>query len=425
MVALRRPVVATVAALALALPAAVPAAATGHADENLHGHDERPRLDELNETLRQYAEEQLDEHSHVVDGATAALRRLEADLAAAIEAAETARAEADALHAEAAVADRAVEGVRRELRRTTRELNALSGRIAEIRAQLGDVARAAYRSGGAMVGWSVMRDTEAPAGLSDSYTGARSVLRAGDGALRELAEAHAELETARDRLRGLRVERQRLVTEADEARARSEVAEEAANEAAGQLEEAQAAHDEALAAAETARQEEQARYDEFMAESEALEEWLAEYGLNETIEGTGTFVRPGTGRVTSAFGPRLHPILGYVRMHTGIDLGIGDGFIYAADHGVVVEAKWNGGYGYMVVVDHGVIDGRQVSTLYAHQPGLSVDVGMPVAKGQPIGSVGSTGLSTGPHLHFEVRVGGAPVDPWPWIRSAPMPEPME
>jgi murein DD-endopeptidase MepM/ murein hydrolase activator NlpD len=401
MVALRRPVVATVAALVLAVPVAVPAAANDPAGESAPDHEaQRTSLDGLDESLRRYAEEQLSEHAHAVDDALLALSRIESDLAAATDAAEKARAEADAARAEAEATERALEGVRLDQLRTTRRLAAVSERVVEIRQRLGAVARMAYRSGGSFVGWSA-------------------------GTPYQLAEAQAEQRATRERLRDLRLERRRLIADTAEASARAEAAEAAALEAAASRDEIRAEHAEALAAAEAARAEEDERYQEFLAESEAIEEWLAEYGLDETIEGTGTFSRPGTGTVTSAFGPRLHPILGYVKTHTGIDLGIGDGFVYAADHGIVVEAAWNDAYGYLVVVDHGVIDGRQVSTLYAHQPGLSVDVGMPVAKGQPIGSIGSTGYSTGPHLHFEVRVGGSPVDPWPWIRSARMPEPME
>lgn len=400
---LRRSVVATVAALALAAPATtIPAVASGPPDEHVADHEQRPRLSGLNETIRQYAEGFLDEHAHTVDGALAELHRVEAELADATTAATTARAQANAARADADTAEQALDRVRHEQRRTIVRISTLTRQISAMRAELGSAASAAYRLGGA-AGWSVRLDTDT----------------------RELAALEAERSAARVHLRRLRAERQDLTEAAAAAATRADMAEEAGRAAAERLAEIQATHAEILAEAEAARAEERERYQDLLAESEALEEWLAEYGSDEAIEGTGTFVRPGTGRVTSPFGPRLHPILGYVRQHTGIDIGIGDGFIYAADHGVVVEASLKGGYGYMVVIDHGVIDGRQVSTLYAHQPGLSVDVGMPVAKGQPIGSVGSTGLSTGPHLHFEVRVGGVPVDPWPWIRSAPMPEPTE
>lgn len=123
---------------------------------------------------------------------------------------------------------------------------------------------------------------------------------------------------------------------------------------------------------------------------------------------TQGFVYPTAGGISSGFGQRLHPILGYYRMHTGLDMGGGFGSpIWAAKGGTVIAAGWNGGYGNAVIIDHG----GGVATLYAHQSELLVSVGQVVEAGQRIGSVGSTGLSTGPHLHFEVRVGGNPVDP--------------
>ncbi len=135
----------------------------------------------------------------------------------------------------------------------------------------------------------------------------------------------------------------------------------------------------------------------------------AEASLGWTpVVSTSGWVRPVPGAVTSGFGARLHPILGYYRMHTGWDMSAGFGDpISAAASGTVILAGWFGGYGNCVVVDHG----GGVSTLYAHQTSVAVSYGDSVSAGDVVGYVGSTGLSTGAHLHFEVRVGGNPVDP--------------
>jgi len=131
----------------------------------------------------------------------------------------------------------------------------------------------------------------------------------------------------------------------------------------------------------------------------------------DTVEGTGSFVRPATGAVTSDYGMRVHPILGYAKMHTGVDFDGADDVVYAADRGTVIMTVFNAAYGNVTVVDHGTSGGRYFATFYAHQSGFFVEPGDVVEKGQPIGAVGSTGMSTGPHLHFEVRLEGVPVDP--------------
>ena len=113
--------------------------------------------------------------------------------------------------------------------------------------------------------------------------------------------------------------------------------------------------------------------------------------------------------VTSGFGSRTHPIYGGERLHAGIDFRAPTGTpIRAAADGVVVYAGWRGGYGNAVIIDHG----GSLATLSGHLSGINVATGQAVATGQVIGAAGSTGGSTGPHLHFEVRVDGVPVDPW-------------
>jgi murein DD-endopeptidase MepM/ murein hydrolase activator NlpD len=122
----------------------------------------------------------------------------------------------------------------------------------------------------------------------------------------------------------------------------------------------------------------------------------------------GTLARPVPGAISSGFGPRIHPIHGYSLMHNGIDMNGGSGqAIVSAASGTVIFASVKGGYGNTIMVDHG---GGMV-TLYAHQSKFAVSAGQSVKRGQTIGYVGSTGVSTGPHLHFEVRIGGNPVNP--------------
>ncbi|MGG6237583.1 murein hydrolase activator EnvC family protein [Nodosilinea sp. AN01ver1] len=126
------------------------------------------------------------------------------------------------------------------------------------------------------------------------------------------------------------------------------------------------------------------------------------------IRGTGRFVFPANANISSGFGNRVHPILGYSRFHAGIDFSATYGStIRAADSGRVIFSGWYGGYGQAVIIDHG----GGLSTLYAHASRLLVSEGQAVQQGQAIAAVGSTGLSTGPHLHFEVRQNGNPVNP--------------
>ncbi len=123
---------------------------------------------------------------------------------------------------------------------------------------------------------------------------------------------------------------------------------------------------------------------------------------------SGKMLRPVSGPITSQFGKRFHPVLGYSRLHAGTDFGAPHGSrISAAETGIVIFAGWYGGYGNSIILDHG--DG--MTTLYAHASKLTVTEGATVRKGDMIAAVGTTGLSTGPHLHFEVRQVGKPVNP--------------
>lgn len=157
---------------------------------------------------------------------------------------------------------------------------------------------------------------------------------------------------------------------------------------------------------------------DFESELDGLD---AEQGRLESLirgsssgEGTapGLLVRPVPGPITSAFGPRHHPILGYTRMHTGVDMSAPYGQeIKAGAAGRVLLASTYGGYGLTVIIDHG----GGMTTLYAHQSKVVVGPGTQVTAGEVIGQIGSSGLATGPHLHFEVRIGGSPVDPAPYL----------
>ena len=128
-----------------------------------------------------------------------------------------------------------------------------------------------------------------------------------------------------------------------------------------------------------------------------------------SVMGSGSFVWPATSYlVTSEYGYRVHPLQGVQKFHSGVDIGAGAGTpIYAAAAGTVATATYNDSYGNYVLINHG--GGN--STLYAHMSSMAVSSGAYVTQGQVIGYVGSTGWSTGPHLHYEVRLNGSTVNP--------------
>ena len=155
------------------------------------------------------------------------------------------------------------------------------------------------------------------------------------------------------------------------------------------------------------------QYDELMAASKQVEQMIRNSAYRmPTTAGSGGMLWPLSGPVTSEFGWRVHPIFGTSRFHSGLDIGGDYGLpICAAQSGVVSYAGWISGYGNTVMIEHG----GGIVTLYGHNQSLAVGVGQQVSQGEVIAYCGSTGNSTGPHCHFEVRQNGEPVSPWGYL----------
>ena len=167
----------------------------------------------------------------------------------------------------------------------------------------------------------------------------------------------------------------------------------------------------------------QSKIDEYNTRFEEINKEILELAQGsisaEYIGGELEWPVPGYTRITSKYGMRTHPITGVYKLHTGVDIGapMGANFI-AANDGIVTKASYNNAYGNMVIIDHG----GGVSTLYAHGSEILVEVGQTVKRGEPVLKVGSTGYSTGPHAHFEVRLNGVVTDPMPYITNGLVPK---
>ena len=165
--------------------------------------------------------------------------------------------------------------------------------------------------------------------------------------------------------------------------------------------------------------EQDALYDileDLEAESKALNseikrlqaEQAAKNGTNTKAPGAYLWPCPSSHTITSNYGYRVHPVTGAKKLHSGMDIGASYGAaVVAAASGTVIMSKYYGGYGNCIIIDHG----GGVSTLYGHMSSLVAKTGQKVSAGETIGKVGSTGVSTGNHLHFEVRINGSTVNP--------------
>lgn len=211
------------------------------------------------------------------------------------------------------------------------------------------------------------------------------------------------------------VEKTRVQLEEDKAQAESLVAD--AQVKKSRMEDKEAEQKVLLDQAVYDRDTSERAYEELMAASEEVANMIrrsqmSAAGYSGAPAGSGGMIWPISGPITSEFGWRTHPIFGTSRFHSGLDIGGDYGMpIYAAAGGTVIYAGWISGYGNAVIIDHG----GGVTTLYGHNDSLNVSEGESVAQGQVIAMCGSTGNSTGPHCHFEVRENGEPVSPYGYL----------
>lgn len=322
-------------------------------------------------------------------------------------------------------ANQALRRTKTEIDRNTAELNETQHELELQRDRLRARVRASFMHGGVSYPEAVL-DVETANELGVSLQYMRSMMSEDQNQVQQITSLERKYEAAIGRLDTLRAVQDEA--KAKRARERNRVAELVTQrqEVAAQLQAQAEKHQSVLAQLESDEQRYAAAVDDLEAESEAIRGRLADLAAKARREAdsgggaatpstsSGRFQWPVNGALTSSFGYRTHPVLGTQRLHAGADFGAASGTpIVAAAAGTVVSAGWQGGYGNAVIINHGA----GVATLYAHQSRLAVSSGARVSRGQVIGYVGSTGMSTGPHLHFELRINGVPTDPVPRLRG--------
>lgn len=395
----RRRLVAAVAVLAAVALLPMPAGA--------QSSNERRKRD-LDRSIAQQRYE-LAESTEALARAGEALARIALQLPAARERQERAKGEL-------AAAEARFQGLTTVLRRAEasvvsgeRATTAAGDKVLARRRTVTSVVRAAYMQGPYATLGAVM-SSPTPRDVLDRATLMQAVVRDQRDKLDEMTQVRAELAA-----RTAQLEQRRAALLKSQRAAAAAVAriQELTREAvlARRAVDAQLAEQAAaLKVAERERAADQRRYEQLQAESRRLAELIRRAARSRGTGrvGRGGLVWPANGELTSRYGYRRHPIYGTRRFHAGIDIGAGSGAaVRAATKGVVVHAGPMGSYGNLVVIDHG----NGFSTAYAHQSRVAVRGGQSVSRGQTVGYVGSTGASTGPHLHYETRVNGDPVDP--------------
>jgi murein DD-endopeptidase MepM/ murein hydrolase activator NlpD len=414
----------------------------------------------------------LEGSTAAVAAAGAELARIAAAMPEAERQASVAQGELSGARAKASTAR--AEAERAELARQAAqgEVDQASAQVESSRADVAQLGRRAYVRGRMGDVRDVM-DAANPADVIERGELLRSVFRSGTASLERVTAARLQLAGKTAQLKA----EEKVAAEARaQAAAQQARAEQAATEAQAAVQRVAALIAErqtAVAAAEALREEDRRSYEQAQADSEALAERIrraeAEAAARAAAERAAAeraaaeraaaeqraaaqaeaaraaranrppapapaparppaaapppaaaaapsrssgWIWPGTGRLTSRYGNRVHPIFGDSRFHAGIDLGGGYGApVLASRGGTVILSGPASGYGTLVVVSHG----GGVTTAYAHMSALLVRVGDTVGQGQTIGRIGSEGNSTGPHLHFEVRVNGNPVDPLGYV----------
>ena len=316
---------------------------------------------------------------------------------------------------------------------------------------IGVAVRTAYQQQTNLVGLGVVLDSETPAELAQRLQWSNTIFDSSSAELTRLEELQAKLVAAKKARADAeqRVAEQRRISASHLAATQALADEAVARQAAVAGLVAEHAQDKASAEADLLAEEKS--YQKLQAQDQSIQAQIkariaaqkkaeaaarakakaaaARAAKAKAASGSSTstakapsatsskgFTYPVNARAGSPFGMRYHPILHYWRMHSGTDFGAGCGArLYAVADGTVASARWQGGFGNYVVIDHGKIGGNYISSGYAHQSKMAVRAGQKVTQGQLIGYVGTTGLSTGCHLHFQIYRNGTPVNPMQYL----------
>ncbi len=371
----------------------------------------------------QRAQAELEGSSARVQAAGVALARAAATLPTAQRDVNAARADLDAAQQALAVRTAAVTVGEAGVRSAERRVAAAQEQVDATALQLGRLIRRTYQAGPLQRVRAIATSgpeafLQRTALLQRAFRGSDDVLQSVSAQRRALAREQVGVQVAQTALSAARDAAAREAAHAQDLIGRTEAA-------AARVTEIARARAQGLRDAREARADDLADYRAAQAASAELARRLREAAARAAREvvrraaSTSGWLWPADGPLTSRYGYRTHPIYGDRRFHAGIDIGAGYGNpVSASQAGTVVYAGSARGYGTLVLISHGTRDGKDLATGYAHMSSLLVSEGQTVSRGQTVGRVGNEGNSTGPHLHFEVRLDGDPVDPLDYV-SAP------
>jgi murein DD-endopeptidase MepM/ murein hydrolase activator NlpD len=361
-------------------------------------------------------EDDLAESSKAVAKAAAALKRAEVEIPKAQRELREARTELNAAREVEQVILEQLAIAQQQVAREQALVDAVLADMESTRDTIGSIARTVYTQG-PYAEVELVLESQDPGDFAERLQSVRTVVKGQDRALAGLAEQRADLQRRTDDLKAAQYVVEQRRKEATEKRKVAESAADRAVAAKNKIDELVAARKSALGVASREKANTARQLRALKNEQSRLAALLAGPGKGAGFP-NGSLQWPTQGGISQGVGPRVHPVYGYASCHTGIDISGGSGqLIFAAAAGKVISTASGGPYGNHTIIDHG--DG--LASMYAHQSRFGVSVGQSVTKGQVIGYVGSTGFSTGPHLHFEVWIGGKPYDPMGWFGGARKP----
>jgi murein DD-endopeptidase MepM/ murein hydrolase activator NlpD len=319
----------------------------------------------------------------------------------------------------AATAQRQADAARAAWQQTDQQFAAAVEQVQVGRAKLSRFAIATFK-GGDIAQFNLLLGARAPQELVQTTGYLQKIAGSKQRAVRELEGARRAAKQVANTAALARDEAERTSQQAKASLAAAQQARAEAEQAQGALTALAAQRKRAAAAAKEERADVLARYAELKEQSKRIAEQLRAWEANgrptSGLRPGGQLLMPAKGWKSSDFGMRYDPYYGVWQLHAGVDIAADGGQpIYASAAGRVASAGWLGGYGNYTCIGHGQYRGKNVSTCYAHQSRILVHEGQQIRRGQLIGRVGTTGASTGYHLHFEVRLDGDPVQPLRWL----------